>query len=182
MLLSVHWGVAWAVTAMLLTAVWVDLGRVRACGRVFLLLLAAHLGLSSAASRWLPLGGDQWSWALVFATGLCLISGWLGPLSVRAAAALGAVALTAFYTALPPRAARAAEAALMLALAIGVVGPNHSGSPPHWPTTSLTQSLSQLISLFLFSEFFSLEIFRIFSILPPPLSLRPSLTPSFLLS
>ncbi len=120
--LSVHWALSWAAAAGLLAAAWHDMHRTRACGRVFLCLLLAHLGVCAAASRLLPAGGGPWLWALPFGAGLCLISGWLGALSFRGAAALGAAAPAAFYAAMPPEASYAIDAALVPALAVGVVG------------------------------------------------------------
>ena len=128
-LLSVHWGVSWIVTLALLYIVWSATEirtSIRFCSRAFVVLLTTHLCLASMASRCLPMGGGPWSWVLVFATGMCLISGWLGPLSVVGASILSTVALITFIGSLiiaqiDIRAARATESALMVALAFGVV-------------------------------------------------------------
>ena len=120
-MLTLHWVVSWIITAMLVAVLWYDLKQVHISGRAFIVLLVVHMAVQGAASQLMAIGGDPWSWALTLGTGACLISGWLGPLSVRGALVLGITASAGYYAALPPRASYATEAALILALSIGVV-------------------------------------------------------------
>ena len=120
-LLSDHWAVSWCTTLALLAAIWLWQSCLQLAGRAFIALLLAHLVLQAIASQFSAIGGDPWSWILTLGTGACIISGWLGPLSVRGALILGIASAGSFYAALPPRAAYATEAALILALSIGVV-------------------------------------------------------------
>ena len=123
-LLAAHWGVSWAIAALLVALLWKRATSSAIVSKVFLAQLVVHLCLGSVASRNLQQTGVPWSWVLVFTTGMCLITGWLGHPSVRNATGLGAVALTTFYTGLaahPIIAPRATEAALILVLAVGMV-------------------------------------------------------------
>ena len=130
---SVHWWVSWTVTAILLSILWqypcacVGFHNfTRPASRIFLAQLIVHLCIGSIASRTLPQTQTPWSWTLVFTTGMCLITGWLGQPSVRSAFTLCVAALVTFYTGLaahPINAPRATEAALMLGLAVGMVNP-----------------------------------------------------------
>jgi hypothetical protein len=127
--LAVHWGVSWAVCAALLLLLWWGgIGRA-ACSRLFGLQLVAHLCLATVASRGVETTGAHWSWVLVFITGMCIVTAWMGQPSVRNAAALGTVALTTFFVGLsahPFIAPRATDVALIMALAIGMVRlPHH---------------------------------------------------------
>ena len=120
-LLSIHWIVCWVVSLCLLGGLWSDVVYTHLMSAGFLLLLIGHLVVQAVASNYMALGGDPWSWALTLGTGVCLICGWLGPTSIYSASALSICAAAAFYAALPPRAAYATEAAMILALAIGLV-------------------------------------------------------------
>lgn len=120
-MLTLHWVASWIVTALLVGALWYDVRHVQRSGQAFIALLIVHMAVQGAASTLMVIGGDPWSWALTLGTGACLISGWLGPLSVRGAIVLGFTASAGYYAALPPRAAYATEAALILALSVGVV-------------------------------------------------------------
>jgi hypothetical protein len=143
-LLGAHWGVSWAVASVCALSLGSENGfRSSVVSKVFLAQLVAHLCLGSAVSRDLEQTSVAWSWVLVFTTGMCLVTGWMGQPSVRNAVGLGVVALTTFYTGLaahPIIAPRATEAALILVLATGMVS---SSSPPRTspPRTSPRRSL-----------------------------------------
>ena len=106
-LLSYHWAASWSLTLVLLGVVWNNLAYLQHAGRLFILLLLAHIVIQAIASQYSVIGGDPWSWILTLGTGACIISGWLGPLSVRGALVLGVASAGSFYAALPPRAAYA---------------------------------------------------------------------------
>jgi class 3 adenylate cyclase len=120
-LFTVHWIVSWGASLGLLCIIWSDITHTRRAGTGFQMLLIGHLVVQAVASNFMALGGDPWSWTLVFGTGACLVCGWLGPTSVPSASALSLSAAVAFYAALPPQERYATEAAMILALAIGLV-------------------------------------------------------------
>jgi uncharacterized membrane protein len=138
-LLAVHWGVSCAVCATLLFLLWrrawracdrggVDGAASTTIHRLFALQLVAHMCLCSVASRSVAATSPHWSWLLDFSTGACIITAWMGQPSVRNATALGSVALVTFFIGLaaqPIIAPRATDAALILSLAIGMVGSLH---------------------------------------------------------
>ena len=127
-LLAVHSGVSCAVCIALLLSLWLEWCSKNICSRIFGLQLIAHMCLCSIASRSLVQTSSNWSWILVFSTGACIITGWMGRPSVRNAAALSTVALVTFFVGLAARpiiAPRATDAALILSLAIGMVGSLH---------------------------------------------------------
>ena len=123
-LLTGHFALAWGVCACILLLLWSHRCSRSACGRLFSAQLVAHLCVASVGGRAIRQTNADWSWTLVFATGICIITAWMGSPSVHSAVALGAAAIVAFFTALaaqPVIAPRATDAALIISLAVGMV-------------------------------------------------------------
>lgn len=123
--LTIHFAVSCGICLGILVLLWcMHLPRPM-CSLLFALQLIVHLSIASAVARTIDQTHVHWSWVLVFATGSCIITGWMGQPSVRNAVVLGTAAVIAFFFALsaqPLIAPRATDTALVLSLAIGMVG------------------------------------------------------------